>query len=145
MSVTSLFLVLYAPPAPVTAMHFHPSVSMSLLQANRAPCVYCFFLYPRISFWLLSAINTLSHYAEINLDSKKNIHYRTADAIFVWLVWLLELTFYRDKSCQNRQIPVCKGDNPNIKYETFEPMCIRTSVFMPSIFNRFNYGTPAML
>ena len=53
---------------------------------------------------------------------KKNKHTHTIEQH----VWLLELTFFSDKSCQNRQIPVCKGDNPNIKYETFEPMCIRT-------------------
>ena len=51
---------------------------------------------------------------------------RTVNTMFVCLVWLLELTFFSDKSCQNRQVPDFKGDNPNIKYETFEPMCIRT-------------------
>ena len=104
------------------------------------------FLYPRISFWPLSAINTLSHYAEINSGSKKKKHTEEQPTPFLFcLVWLLELTFFSDKSCQNRQISVCKGDNPNIKNETFEPLCIQTFVFVPSTIDLFNYGTPAQL
>ena len=53
--------------------------------------------------------------------------------IFVFcLVWLFELTFLSNKICQNCQVPVCKGDNPNIKYESFEPMCIRTLFSRPA-------------
>ena len=92
------------------------------------------FLYPRISFLPLSAINTLFHYICRNKFRVQKTHTkRTADAIFVFcLVWLFELTFFSNKSCQNRQVPVCKGDNPNIKYESFEPMCIRTLFSRPA-------------
>ena len=94
------------------------------------------FLYPRISFWPLSAINTLSHYTEINSGSrkkqkknKKKTHtLKNSQCYFCFLFSLVVGTdfFFSDKSCQNHQVPVCKGENPNIKYETFEPMCIRT-------------------
>ena len=84
------------------------------------------FLYPRISFLPLSAINTHFHYAEINSGSKKHTVKNSRCHFCFCLVWLFELTFFSNKSCQNRQVPVCKGDNPNIKYESFEPMCIRT-------------------
>ena len=102
------------------------------------------FLYLKISFWSLSAINTFSHYAVINSDSKKKT-LKKGRRHFCLVSLVIGLTFFSDKSGHNRQIPVCKGDNPNIKYETFEPKCIRTFVFVPSTFNLFNYGTFAEL
>ena len=49
-----------------------------------------------------------------------------------------------NKSCHKHQVPVC---NPIIKYETFEPTLYvyANFVFVPSIFDLFNYGTPAPL
>ena len=91
------------------------------------------FLYPRISFLPLSAINTHSHYAEINSGSKKKHTLKNSRRHFCFcLVWLFELTFFSNKSYQNRQVPVCKGDNPNIKYESFELMCIQTLFSRPA-------------
>ena len=100
--------------------------------ADSAPYVYCLFPLPRN---IVLATLCYKHTFPLRRNKcrfKKNTHYRTADTIFVSLVWLLELTFFSDKSCQNRQVPVCKGDKPNIKYKTFEPMCIQTLFSCPA-------------
>ena len=119
MSATSLFLVSYL-PAPVTAMHFQPFVS----KAYSVPYLHCLF---RLLKDIVLATVCYKHTFPLrrNKVSLKKTHTIEQQTPFLFcLVWLLELTFFCDKSCQNRQISVCKGDNPNIKYETFEPMCI---------------------
>ena len=89
--------------------------------ADSAPYVYCLFPLPKdIVLATLCYKNTFPLHRYKSGCKKKNTHYRTAGTIFVFcLVWLLELTFFSDKSCQNRQVP-------DIKYETFKPMCIGT-------------------
>ena len=64
MSKTSCFLFSYAPlPLPVTALHFthlcNIHACITWLTVHLMFTVQ--FLYPRISYWPISAINTLSH------------------------------------------------------------------------------------
>ena len=52
------------------------------------------------------------------------------------------MTFFSNKSCLNRLVPVFKEDNQvrNVRTSVYSKF-----VFVPSIFNLFNYGTPAPL
>ena len=115
-TVRLMFTVCFLYPRISFWMHFHPICIDVLITwpTLRLMFTVCF-LYPRILFWPLSAINTLSHYAEINSVPRKKHTLMNSRRHFCLVVWLLELTFFSDRNCQNSQIPVCKGDNPNFK------------------------------
>ena len=129
MSETSLFLVSYAPrPAPLTTMHFHPLVLMSLLHGRQCALCLLFTFFTKGHRFGHSLLLTHFPIMQKLFRAQKTHTLKNSQHHFCFLFslqgywnWLFSVI-----SCQNRKVPVCKGDNPNIKYEIFEPMCIRT-------------------
>ena len=141
MSTTSLFLVLC--PSPCVCDCNAPSTIcinvLITLPTVRLMFTVCF-LYPRISFWPFSAINTLSHYAEINSGSQNQNsrrHFCFFSLVIGRLFSVIKVVKIATSSLQGRQ---SKYQVRNIRTYVYSKF-----VFVPSTFELFNYGTPAQL
>ena len=95
MSATSLFLVSYAPLHAPDRNSLSPICIDVLITGQQSPYITVCFLYLRISFWPLSAIKTLSHYAEINSDSKKKTHTKESRRHFCLFSLVVGIDFFQ--------------------------------------------------
>ena len=109
--------------------------------ASSAPYVYCLFPLPRISFWPLSAINTVSDYAEINSGSQKQNSRRH----FCFFSLVIGIDVFQWKRLSKSSYASLQRRQSKYQVRNIRTYVYSNFVFVTSTFNLFNYGTPAQL